>query len=57
MKVWLTVGLVGLMVVGAMGGCGAAGVPEEWCELSSAGLWAVGILGLTGLWAPRIKTN
>lgn len=57
MKVWLTVGLVGLMVVGAMGGCGAAGVPEEWCELSSAGLWAVGILGLTGLWAPRTKTN
>jgi hypothetical protein len=57
MKLWLTAGLVSLLVVAALGGCGAAGVPEEWCELSAAGLWAVGVLGLTGLWAPRSAVN
>lgn len=57
MKLWLTVVLIALMVVAALGGCGAAGVPDDWCELSSAGLWAAGIMGLTGLWAPRSAMN
>ena len=57
MKFWLTVSLVGLMVVAALGGCAAVGVPEEWCELSSAGIWAVGVMGLTGIWAPRSSAS
>jgi hypothetical protein len=53
MKPWLTLLLCVPMVVAVLGGCQAAGVPEEWCELSAAVLWAASLLGLTTLWAPR----
>ena len=52
MKGWLTILLVMPMLTAAVGGCHEVGVPEEWCGLSAAALWATGILGLTALWAP-----
>lgn len=53
MKLPLSAVLVMPMVIAVLGGCQAVGVPEEWCELSAAGLWTVSVLGLTTLWAPR----
>lgn len=53
MKLLLSTLLAVPMVIAVLGGCQTAGVPEEWCELSAAGLWAVSVLGLTTLWAPR----
>ena len=52
-RVWLTGGLAALMLLALAGGCEALGVPGEWCGLSAATLWAMGVLGLTVIWAPR----
>ncbi len=57
MKTWLTGIMVAPMVLALVGGCQAVGVPEDWCGLSAAALWAIGILGLTALWAPAKTAN
>ena len=57
MKAWFSALLVVPMLLALVGGCEAVGVPEDWCGLSAAGLWAVGVLGLTALWAPRPATS
>jgi hypothetical protein len=57
MKVWLTGIMVVTMLLALFGGCQALGVPEDWCGLSAVALWAVGILGLTTLWAPAKPAN
>ncbi len=41
------------MLLALAGGCEALGGPGEWCGLSAATLWAMGVLGLTVIWAPR----
>lgn len=57
MKAWLTGILVVSMLLALVGACQAVGVPEDWCGLSAAALWAAGILGLTALWAPTKTAN
>jgi hypothetical protein len=52
-KAILTGVLAVLMLLALASGCEALGVPGEWCGLSAAALWAMGVLGLTVIWAPR----
>ncbi len=51
MRAWLTGVLVVPMFLALAGGCQVFGIPDEWCGLSAAMLWAAGVLALTGLWA------
>jgi hypothetical protein len=44
-----------VVAAGAMfalaGGCGAIGIPEEWCGISSMTIWVLSVATLTGMWA------